>query len=404
MPRRTRAAAKPLTIGIAGSGELAVKAIAPMLDDLTEGRTVEALYVPVTDADYTDEVAAVVKWAVDNDVAYTTISDEAAGKDKELKKVIAGGADDYDAGDSAGKAIVELLAGDETEPVEDGRLLLFLDGEEDDDVAIFEEAADLEVPAFDLCNGLEAIKFGDEEDDAPAAEEEEKDEEPEEAPVGPTRRRKAKAAAEEAEAEEDDDEAPAKEPLHVVNDTEEELLKLTLVELKKKAKALDPKKHTTDSLRGLGKPDVVALLLGEEEEGEDADESGDEAQTDLPSPATASEAVETPTAAEEGDPEAETREAVFARLRANRERAEAISINLTRSLKAIAEEGTAEEAVERASAALASSLMLFAEYIIVEVRKPKSPGRPRKDGTEAQPKQAAAEEAPKARRGRRSAG
>jgi hypothetical protein len=400
--RRTRETQPPLTLGIAGSGQLDVKLIAPILDDLTEGREVADLYLPVTDSDYTDEVAAVVAWAKDNDIAYTTLSDEDATKDGELKRIIEASEDDYDAGDSAGKAVVEMLAGDEKNPVADGRLLMFMDAEQDEDVAVFEEAAEQEVPAFDLCNGLLPISFdeddaGDGEGAADGAPEPEAEDEP---AVGATRRRAKKQAAAEPEA-----------PSY----TREELEGLTLVELKKKLKVADPKKWTTETLRGTKAPELVDELLALSDAGEgapDAPDEADEAQGApaarrgrSAAPATASEAVAD---VEGGDSEAESREAVFARLRGQRETAERMASQLVRvtaaMVDAASEEGGDDAAFETAAAAVAGALMLFADFIVTEVRKPKSAGRPRKDGTEAQPKapKAAepAEDAPAPRRGR----
>ena len=131
MPRPRRAAAQPLSLGFAGTGELDTKALTALLDDLTEGAEVEAVYIPVTKDDFTPEMAAVVTWCTSNDIPFTSIRTEEAQKDRGLKKIISQGTEDYDAGESAGKAIVELLAGDEDSPVADGRLLMFFDGEED---------------------------------------------------------------------------------------------------------------------------------------------------------------------------------------------------------------------------------------------------------------------------------
>jgi len=391
MARGRRAAAKPLTLGFAGSGELDPKSIIPLLDDYVEGRTIEALYVPVTDADWTDEMAAVVEWAKKNDIPYTTISDEDALKKPELKGVIDDAEDDFEAGESAGKSIVELLAGDENEPVADGRLLLFMNGSEDEDVSVFEEADQLEVPAFDLCNGLKPIQFGDDEDDAPAEDEPAEEEAPEPAPVA-RGRRKAAVKQEEVVADDDDeDEEPA------AGESREELLKLSLVELKKRAKALDPKVHTTETLRGKSKGDIIPLLTGDEA----PDEAPDEAQAALSTGRVREAPKAAPEVADEGegdDPEAETRAAVFARLRGQRETAERISAQVSRISKELVDDAAEGEEFETAAAVLASALMIFADFIVSEIRKPKSPGRPRKDGTEAQPKVEKVEEAPKTRR------
>ncbi len=398
--RRTRSAAQPpLTLGFAGSGELDQKAVVAMLDDLVEGRKVAMVYLPVTDADTTDEIIHVHRWCVANEIPYTTVSDDKAAKDKALKKIIDGGEDDYEVTkQGAGKDIVELLAGSEDSPVEDGRLLLFFDAETDEDVEAFEHTEEHGVDTYDLRDELSKMTFDDDGDDgtAPEAEPEPVDE------VSARRGRRAKApepepAAEPAESSGAYSEAEQKEFDKLVSK------ETTLVELKKIAKGLGDPDITTESLRGTDKEYIADLVIitrrnlaAEPEPAEPADE----AQTAAPAARRRSAAQDAPEPAAGDDEGEDPKDAVFARLRASRERAEAISSNLVRSLAAIAEAGDPEEVLERAAGALAVSLMLFAEYLIVEVRKPKSAGRPRNDGTEAKPKPPVDPAAPRRGRGR----
>lgn len=392
MPRRTRAAAaKPLTLGFAGTGKLSAKLTESLLEDLVGEAEVAAVYVPVTDEDFTETMEHVVAWCNSLNLPYTTVSDEAAGKDKELKEIIAGGTDDYDAGESAGKAVVELIAGDETAPVADGRLLMFFDPEVEEDTDVFEEAENADVPAFDLCDGLSPM-VTEPDDDGPAPEPEAPAE-----PAATSRRGRGRASAPAAEAPE---EAPT--------ESRKELLELNLVELKGKAKKLDPKANTTETLRGLGKAQVVDLLLGPEGSEEPADEAqaaprassrGRRAQAPAQEPEEPQEGSDDDDVA---DGEVNAREEVLGRVRGQRETAERIALGISSMVRAKHEMAPMDKGLELAAGALAAAFMDFAEYVITEVRKPKSAGRPRKDGSPAQPRTAAEPPAEEpARRGRR---
>jgi hypothetical protein len=406
VPRGRSSRTKPLALGIAGSGQLDKKAITALLDDLIDGQTVSVIYIPVTSDDFTEEIEAVYAWAKSNDARVETASNEDNTKaDKALGKVVEAADDDFDAGESAGKAIVELLGVAAEENGADARLLMFFDPDQEEDVVVFEEAHNADIGAFDLCDSLSPMSFGDDDGGSP---EPTPEPEPEPEPA-PARSRRGRAAKE----------APADEPDEPADDqateSREELLKWSLVELKRKAKELDPKRATTASLKGLDKAQVIdGFLLGDEDaqaatEAEaDANaaasrEPADEAQATLPGRRGRRGAAEPQEGAEGVDGDSDTREDVFARLRGNREAAERIASGMASILRGSLELTEEEDQpIEVASGALAAALMVFAEFLITEVRRPKSAGRPRKDGTEAQPRQADPE-APKPRRGRRSA-
>lgn len=412
MPGRRRTTPKPLTLGFAGSGELDQKAIVAILDDLKDAGKIDLIYIPVSTDDTTSEIEHVHRWAVKNEIDYATVSVEAdVKKDKALKAIVEGGTEDYEASEAgAGKDIVELLAGDEQNPVEDGRLIMFFDAEVEEDADVFEVTAEHEVPAFDACNGMEVMRFA-EEGETPAADEPDPEPEPEEAPRG----RRGKAAK--AEEPLPDDEAATGGEGGYTAAEEKEFERMTarettLVELKRELKKLDPEQFTTETLRGTDKAfcaDAIILAkrdAGTPESAADDDEPADEAQGEPTARrgrrAAAQEPQEAATDDEEStDGEAETREAVFARLRGSRESAERIGAGLTASAKKMLEldEEGAEE-LEKVAGLLAGALMIFADFVVTEVRKPKSAGRPRKDGTEAQPKPPVDPSAPKRGRGR----
>lgn len=402
--RRTRSTTPPLTLGFAGSGELSKDATWAQLDDLVDDSKVDIVYLPVSDEDTTDEIVHVHRWCLEHEIPYSTVSNEAALKIKALKKIIDGAVDDYGITEQgAGRDILDLLAGDEKDPVEDGRLIMFFNGDEEEDVAIFEYTEEVDVKAFDICDEMSQIKHDDAGDDGTAPEP------PEEPTKDEVAERRGRRAAKDTS--EEDKPAPAAKEAGDYTTAEKRarttLLKSNLVELKKKAKGLGDDSIDTEYMRGMDKEQVADLIivtkrnLAAAAEGGDGDGEGqDEAQASVPS-RSRRRSSEEPSEPAEGDDGAEDpKEAVFARLRASRERAEAITQNLVRSLGAIAEEGEGDEVLERAAAAVAASLMLFAEYIVTEVRKPKSAGRPRADGSEAQPKPPVDPDAPKRGRGR----
>lgn len=401
--RRARSAPKPLTIGFVGSADLDPKAIDALLGDLLpEDVTIADVYVPVTKATYTDSMAAVVAWLVDNEIAFKSVSDEAALKDRTLKKVIALAAEDIDGSQSATieKGIVELVAGDEETPVEDGKLIVFFDADAETDNAALEEAEEAEVVALDMMDALGPITFADDGDDqAP-------DPEPDPEPEAP--RRRGRAAAVEPEPAEEEPEVDENPPLTTGEKRRlTNLLKLGLIDLKRKLRELDPS-LTTKDLAGCDKDYVAdAILMAERLAKQEPASEPDEAQQEPAGAArrgrgasAAEELPEAVTDAESADGETDTREAVFARLRGSREVAERITYSLVSSTQAIIAEGDEEHALERAAAAVAASLMLFAEFVVSETRKPKQVGRPRKDGTPAQPKPPVDPDAPKRGRGR----
>lgn len=401
--RRSRSTATPLTLGFVGSGQLDKKAIIALLDDLADGVEVDAIYVPVTKDDFTDEIEAVVEWAIDRKVEYFTFSDEAAvKKDKVLKAAVDNAKDDFDFKGDAGKQVVEMLA---DEDVKDGRLLFFFDGEQDVDLDLFEAAADADVACFDLKDGGSPLTF-DEGDDTGVPE-------PEEEPEAPARRGRGRAAAEEepeekpARSRRAAKEEPADEDDDLTTAEKKRLAELTkrdsaLTELKKTIKALD-KSIVTADLVGKSKEEVALLIIAAERE-QDGDEGAEEAPAARGRGRRAAggdaEAQEAPEGGVGGDKEADSREEVFARLRGNREAAERIATGLAKAMKTIVDEADESQVLEHAAAALAAGMMVFAEVLIAEVRKPKSAGRPRADGTEAQPKPPVDPDAPRRGRGR----
>lgn len=400
--RRSEETVPPLTLGIAGSGELAKDAAWALLDDFIGEAKVDMVYLPVSDDDTTDEIIHIHRWCVDHDIPYTTVSNDAAGKDRGLKKLIDGAEADYEISESgATQDIVDLLSDGD---VADGRLLMFFNGEDEADLEAFEYAAANDVRAFDFLDGLDEITHEEDDGTAPAA--------PEPTPepadeLAPRRGRRGSKAA--------DPEPAAEKPSGGDYTTVEKreltrLGKLNLVELKKKAKALGDPSITTESMRGMDKEQVADLIVvtkrnqaaSGESDGAGSEEPADEAQTAArPRRGRAAEPAEEPQEPSDSDDGSEDpKEAVFARLRGSREQAERIARGMSAVAKAELDLADDADDIEIAAGMLAAALMAFAEFLIVEVRKPKSAGRPRADGTEAQPKPPADPDAPKRGRGR----
>lgn len=399
--RRTQAAEPPLTLGFAGSGELDAKATVALLDDYVGNREVKLVYLPLTNDDTTNEIVHVQRWCLDNQIPYEVVSEEDdVKKDKGLKKILDTAEGDYGVTEQgAGCDIVELLADND---VEDGVLIMFMDVEQEEDLKVFAHTEEHDVLALDICDELSELTHEDDNNEPPAAPEPPEDE------VSARRRgRGGRAAVAEPK------ETPTDNGAYTRAEQKEfdKLIskETTLVEAKKILKALDAS-ITTEQLRGTDKEYVADLIIVTKRNQAAEDASGSDEAQQQPPPRRRGRAAASQEAQDGSDDEGgpgrpddqleDARDAVFARLRGSREQAERIAHGMAAVAKA--ELGLKDDAedLEVAAGMLAAALMAFAEFLIVEVRKPKSAGRPRADGTEAQPKPPVDPDAPKRGRGR----
>jgi hypothetical protein len=171
------------TIGVIGNGVLSQRMIRATFNDQLEAVAEDddfRLVLPVTKDHFTDEVMAVADWAIKNEVPFEVVTDESADKLKIAADYIEAAVKEHRVKAVALK-IVGLVEKDE------GKLFIFWDEEDDDAYRAFEKADEVNVVAYDLCNGLEKLSFGDDEeedetplpDDEAVAAQEEGDDEPE---------------------------------------------------------------------------------------------------------------------------------------------------------------------------------------------------------------------------------
>jgi hypothetical protein len=212
MPR-TKSKPALITIGVFGLGEAAPKTIAALLEDYCGDGEVKFI-VPATADHYSGSIAAVVEYLEDENISYDVVTDSTTAKARSLRNVVKNADTEHKASD-VGAAIVNLL-----KDAEDGRLLVFWDGElgDEEDGGAYdavEYADEHDIPAFDLCDGLAPIDLdADDEDDqdepepekaAPKGRAKPADDDPDDEPA-PAARRRGRAAA---EPEEDDADEPA---------------------------------------------------------------------------------------------------------------------------------------------------------------------------------------------------
>lgn len=360
-PRRRRTTEdKPLVLAIIGSADMPEKALGATLDELVGKREDVSLLLFATKEHTWDTAFDAADWADECDpkVPYSTISDDSATT-KNLKSLIQGGEEDYDGKDDPIKAFIDFAADEQDKEGKDVRVLFAWPAEDqpDDDYRALELAVDAGLPTFDVTKGmtpkgLEALKLDDGSEPEP----------PKEEPK--TRSRRSRAAA--------DDDPPADE-----GHTEAGLKKLTQTELKKIAQDMGAERK---EVTGVDKDTVIDLILVLQREKAEKSGSGDgdDEPKDEPKPrARRSRAsAEDKAAADEAQADKDTD---AARRQRATELAEDTAITLVKSMEGDFDAGAV-------AGALAGALMTFAEFIITEVRKPKSAGRPRADGTEAQPR------------------
>lgn len=184
-----------ITIGVFGLGEVEPKTLVPLLEDYI-GKADVTFIIPATADHYTASVGAVCDWLDEENLPYDVVTDASSAKARSLRGVIKNAENEHK-GSDVGTSIVNLL-----KDADDGRLLVFWDGElGDEDGGAYdavEYADEQDIPAFDICDGLAPIDLDADADDGQS----EPDPEPE--PEKTTRRGRRAAAEDDA-----DDEPPA---------------------------------------------------------------------------------------------------------------------------------------------------------------------------------------------------
>lgn len=222
----------PITIAVAGSGSTTADNLADLLNDFLGFGEEDAdgfygasdreitLILPAGDAWSNKELHKVVEWSAKADLPYLVILEDGATEKGFVKKTLA----DADGADikgvpagTVGQALLEALADEMANDVETYLVLLYGDDEDGPGEVIedlLEAALDQGIPVKDLTEGLDDIKFAEEDPtDVARGLHDDPEPEPEPEPEKPARRRGRAKAEEQAVAEE-----PLEEPAKVSAD------------------------------------------------------------------------------------------------------------------------------------------------------------------------------------------
>lgn len=157
---------KPLTLAVIGSGSGTPKMTESLLADFTAPYEEVTLILPVDGAYWSDDIAVIYDWALDNDVPFVAVT-TGGTPDKALVDVL-------EAADSVQKVarvsvkLVQLLQQEAAES--DVALFVLWDDDDEEAVLAVNKALTAEVPAYNLLDGLDKFSFDD--DDEEGAEEE----------------------------------------------------------------------------------------------------------------------------------------------------------------------------------------------------------------------------------------
>lgn len=204
MPPRT-----PLTIGVLGTGTTSRKNAATSVSDMIAGGRAKFI-LPVTDIHYSDAVRAVADFARRNDYPYEVIVDDTTDALPDVEELLEEAAKTHKVA-RVPRSMVTLVAkaGDK------GRLVLAWDDEDTECSAAMELAVTKGLTPLDLTQGMEPLKYDDEDEESGTAEDEDLDERiVDSGPISVT------AVADDPEDEEEDeeqrpetDQAPQDEPV-----------------------------------------------------------------------------------------------------------------------------------------------------------------------------------------------
>lgn len=328
---------KALYLGFFGSGTPSTKNINALLSGLLEPFDSVTFLIPATKGDYSDSIADVLEYLdksneVGNPIELHAVTDATTSKKDTLKGIEEDAQVSQKAASGVGTTIAGMVA-DAIENGDDGRMImLWPEDPEESDMEAFEAANANDVPAFDLCSGLQTMTF-DDGDDGDGGEDE-----------------------------------PAESSSGNGIPSEEEMNEMGLTEVKRLGKRVG---LTDDDMARKRKSTLIPLIIETAKGG-----STPEPKKDSREPARDADdedRVDQPT---EPDDDADE--------------AQAMSVSLLSALPDHA------RLTESTRLAIRSAAAEFAEALVtafvVESRKPKSAGKPRADGIEAAPRKSAADE------------
>lgn len=166
----------PLALGVIGTGSTSGKNLEALLNDYTSNYPDVAFVLPVTDEHWTDTLDLVHAWLVANELPYVAVS-TSDPVSKALQPVLEG-ADAKHKVARVSTKMVQLLQAQVAEG-DDAAVLVLWDDEDQEAALAVTKALTANLSALNLCNGLDPFSFDDDEDggddtpvvdDSPAAE------------------------------------------------------------------------------------------------------------------------------------------------------------------------------------------------------------------------------------------
>lgn len=148
------------TYGFIGSGDTTAKNTTALLDDLIDAEEEPATFIiPVTQSLWTTPIQTIADYAFDQEIPYEVVTDDSADSHKAFAEIIQAATKVHRVQRVAMK--IENILEKSAEPV----LIVAWSDEDADSLSALERALTRDIPAFDLCNGLEPLEFDDESDD-----------------------------------------------------------------------------------------------------------------------------------------------------------------------------------------------------------------------------------------------
>jgi hypothetical protein len=157
----------PLAVAVIGTGETPTKNVEALLNDYTTPYADVAFILPVDDEHWSSTLADVHAWAVENDIPYVAVTDGSTPS-KALVPILEG-ADSTQKVARVSTKVVQLLA-QEAGDGADVALLVAWDDDDQEAATAVTKALSSSVTALNLCDGLDPFEFDDEDGDDEAKE------------------------------------------------------------------------------------------------------------------------------------------------------------------------------------------------------------------------------------------
>lgn len=148
----------PLAVAVIGTGETPVKNVEALLNDYTSPYAEVTFVLPVDDEHWTPTIQAVLDWAVANEIPYVAVTD-GSSPSKALVPVLEGAESTIKVARVSTK-LVSLLVEEKAEG--DVALLVAWDDDDAEASTAVTKALSSEVTALNLCDGLDPFEFDDE--------------------------------------------------------------------------------------------------------------------------------------------------------------------------------------------------------------------------------------------------